>query len=129
MAVKAPIVNNAIYVKILELKHNNQNKLFHTDKLKKADIIKGYNPHPSKDSVLPKKAAPTQSTTVPESVRTTVSKSAVRPALSAATKPAKQPVAQVNSINHENMISFDSQPIDTKSAPPFPAKVVGTTTE
>ena len=48
LGVKAPVVNNAIYVKILELKHNSQNKLFHADKLKKADIINGYDAPPSK---------------------------------------------------------------------------------
>ena len=55
MAVKAPLINNAIYVKILELKHNSQNKLFNADKLKKADIIKIYSPPPSKEPAIPKK--------------------------------------------------------------------------
>ena len=55
MAVKAPLINNAIYVKILELKHNSQNKLFNIDKLKKADIIKIYSSPPSKEPAIPKK--------------------------------------------------------------------------
>ena len=59
MAVKAPLINNAIYVKILELKHNSQNKLFNADKLKKADIIKSYSPLASKEPAISKKIIPT----------------------------------------------------------------------
>ena len=35
------MVNGAIYIKILQVPHNNHNKLFHVEKLKKAELIKG----------------------------------------------------------------------------------------
>ena len=61
-------------------------------------------------------------------MRAPVLKPAVKPTLSAVTKPVKQPATQVNSTYHDNMISFDSQPIPTE-VPPANVKAMGTTTE
>ena len=40
IAAKVPMINGAIYMKILRLKTNDHNKLFNIEKLKKEDIIK-----------------------------------------------------------------------------------------
>lgn len=37
---KVPQINGSIFVKILKLKDPSHNKLFHIDKLKKAEVIK-----------------------------------------------------------------------------------------
>lgn len=37
---KVPQINGSIFMKILKLKDPNHNKLFHIDKLKKAEVIK-----------------------------------------------------------------------------------------
>ena len=43
MGAKVPEVNGSIYIKILKTKDQNVSKLFHLDKLKKAEIIKLQN--------------------------------------------------------------------------------------
>lgn len=40
LAAKVPQINGAVYVKILKLKESAHNKLFHIDKLRKADLVK-----------------------------------------------------------------------------------------
>ncbi len=43
LGAKVPQVNGSIYIKILKTKETNQSKLFHIEKLKKADIIKSHS--------------------------------------------------------------------------------------
>jgi hypothetical protein len=43
LGAKVPQVNGSIYIKILKTKDQNQSKLFHIEKLKKAEIIKSHS--------------------------------------------------------------------------------------
>jgi len=43
LGAKVPQVNGSIYIKILKTKEANQSKLFHIEKLKKAEIIKSHS--------------------------------------------------------------------------------------
>ena len=43
LGAKVPQVNGSIYIKILKTKEANQSKLFHIEKLKKAEIIKTHS--------------------------------------------------------------------------------------
>jgi hypothetical protein len=40
LGAKVPQINGSIYIKVLKTKDHNQSKLFHVDKLKKADILR-----------------------------------------------------------------------------------------
>jgi hypothetical protein len=64
LTAKVPTVNGAIHLKILKLKDQSHNKLFHIDKLKKAEIVKinsdnhfvsapkqGHSPSPTQNTV------------------------------------------------------------------------------
>jgi len=66
LTAKVPTVNGAIHLKILKLKDQSHNKLFHIDKLKKAEIVKitpeqhfqsapkqAHSPSPSPNAVPP----------------------------------------------------------------------------
>ena len=43
LGAKVPQVNDSIYIKILKTRDQNQSKLFHIEKLKKAEIIKSHS--------------------------------------------------------------------------------------
>lgn len=56
---KVPQINGSIFVKILKLKDSSHNKLFHIDKLKKAEVIKfTHNEHTNSAPKAPTSPSP-----------------------------------------------------------------------
>lgn len=45
LKAKVPQINGSVFIKILKLREPQHNKLFHAEKLKRAEIIKGTNLH------------------------------------------------------------------------------------